>query len=218
MGQTWSIIKISYNPSNGHAVGGICGTAFFIRKHLFISAHHCLNNSVFIPNTGFSKVKVFLADESGRMLDASLVKSIPEYDLTVGKTRKDVDVLPVATDFKIGDAVYNVGFPVTESLVSMPLSITNGNLTVQKVVVKSFRQDGVIEGVPVVDTSNAADVKVNIPMIKLSYTSRTGFSGGPLISGGKVIGMMSFVVPKENDPKRPVMAVRMADILGHYYK
>ena len=231
LGQTWAIIKISYNPGTEQAVGGICGTVFFVNQKQFISAHHCFNNSVFPPNPGYSKVKVFLANESGRIIEnISLEKSVPEYDLAIGRlnSKENIDVLPAGNDFKVGDSVYNIGFPVTESLVSMPLSFVNGNLVVESVTVKAFRQDGIIEAVPIVNIS-AIDIKtVGKQMIKLSYTSRTGFSGGPLILAGssKVIGMMSLVVPcttktapqesasqrVQGRPAPFAMAVRMEDI------
>ncbi|OGS23331.1 MAG: hypothetical protein A2252_09625 [Elusimicrobia bacterium RIFOXYA2_FULL_39_19] len=211
----WAIIKVSHNPGTNQAAGGICGTAFFVSKNQFISAHHCFNSPVFIPNHGFSKVKVFLTNESGRIIEnIAIDKLVPEYDLTIGRlnSHENVDVLPVENDFKVGDAVYNIGFPVGESLVGYNLRTSGDELIVENVRVKAFQQSGIIDSVPIV-TVNADDVKIiDKQMIKLSYTSHTGFSGGPLILGGKVIGMMSLVIPSEYDPAQPAMAIRMADI------
>ena len=216
--ESWAIIKVSYNPHTNQAVGGICGTAFFVSKNTFISAHHCFSNITFIPNQGFSKVKVLLANESGRIIENILIdKLVPEFDLTVGRlnSQENIDILPMESNFKIGDVVYNIGFPKDESLVKFNLRISKGKLKVDMVRVKAFQQSGTIISTPIV-TITANDINITgKQVIKLSYTSRRGFSGGPLIFGGKVIGMMSLVIPPEYDPSQPAMAIRMADIVKH---
>ncbi|OGS23227.1 MAG: hypothetical protein A2252_09080 [Elusimicrobia bacterium RIFOXYA2_FULL_39_19] len=213
--ETWAIIKVSYNPGTNQAAGGICGTAFFVSKNTFISAHHCFNSPVFIPNPGFSKVKVFLTNESGRIIEnIAIDRLVPEYDLTVGRlnNQENADVLPTESEFKVGDEVYNIGFPKDESLVKFNLKISNGKLKVDKVRVKAFQQSGTIKATPIAMLSSNDINITGKQVIKLSYTSRRGFSGGPLILGGKVIGMMSLVIPSEYDPAQPAMAIRMADI------
>lgn len=215
--EVWAIIKISYNSGSNQGEGGICGTAFFVKKNIFISAHHCFNNAVFVPNTGYSQVKVCLANESGRLIEnIAIDKLVPEYDLAIGRlnSQENVDILPVENDFKSGDTVYNIGFPLTESFAGCSLRTSGSELIIDKVQVKAFQQSGVIKDV-IIESMNADDVKISgKKMIKLSYTSRDGFSGGPLISSniGKVIGMMSFLMPYKDDPSRPAMAVPLLSI------
>lgn len=214
----WAIFKISYDPISNKAEGGISGTAFFVTKQDFISANHCFNDSTFMPNKGYSKVKVILVNQEGQVIeDIRIKKIIPEYDLSIGELMhgdKNAMEYSVGHDFSVGDSVYNIGFSADESLVDYRIKIENDKLIVENITVKVVEQHGKAEGVIIV-TVNANDVKLqDREMIKLSYSSRVGFSGGPLVlkSTGKIIGMMSLVVPEETDHKRPAMAIRMSDI------
>jgi V8-like Glu-specific endopeptidase len=72
----WAIFKISYDPITNQAEGGICGSAFFVKKRIFISAHHCFNDSVFIPNKGYPKVKVFLVNDKGYIIDNIKIRKL----------------------------------------------------------------------------------------------------------------------------------------------
>jgi S1-C subfamily serine protease len=51
-------------------------------------------------------------------------------------------------------------------------------------------------------------------VVIMNYSSRVGFSGGPLVSkeSGKVVGLMSFMIHREVDSSASVVAIRMADI------
>ncbi|TSA32807.1 MAG: serine protease [Porphyromonadaceae bacterium] len=215
---TWAIFKISYDPNTNMAEGGICGSAFFFKEQFFISAYHCFNDSVFTPNKNFPKVKVFLVNNRGDIIDDIRIKKlVPEYDLAIGEViqhDKNVIAYSLANDFNVGDSVYNIGFP-TESLINYRIKIEKNNLFVENIILKEFRQNGEVEDILRI-TVNSNDVKLdNKLMIKLTYTSKLGFSGGPCLlkSSGKVIGMMSMLIPFEIDPKKPAMAVRISDIL-----
>lgn len=216
---TWAIFKISYDPNTNTAVGGICGSAFFLEEQIFISAYHCFNHSVFIPNKNFPKVKVFLVNNRGYIIDDIRIKKlVPEYDLAIGEIilyDKNVTVYSLANDFNVGDSVYNIGFPTNESLIDFRVKIEKNYLFVENIVLKEFQQNGKVGDILRV-TVNANDVKLdNKLMIKLTYTSKLGFSGGPCLlkSSNKVIGMMSMVIPFEIDSAKPAMAVRISDIL-----
>ena len=215
----WAIFKISYDPFTGQAAGCVCGSVFFVKKQVFISANHCFNDTVFIPNNGYPKVKVFLVNDRGYIINNVRIKKlVPKYDLAIGEIinyDKNVNTCSITVNFDIGDLVYNIGFPSDRSLVDYKIKIENNQLIFEKITLEKFQQDGRIEGVIRV-TVNASDVKLNDkPMIKLSYSSTEGFSGGPLLlkSSGKAIGMMSLVVPSNVDPERPVMAIKMSDVL-----
>lgn len=124
---TWAILKISYDPITNTAEGGICGSAFFLKEKIFISAHHCFNDSVFIPNKNFPKVKAFLVNNKGHIInDIRIKKIVPEYDLAVGEViqyDKNIIVYSFANDFHVGDSVYNIGFPTDESLIKYRIKI-----------------------------------------------------------------------------------------------
>lgn len=215
----WSIVKISYNPLTKKAEGGICGSAFFVKDKVFLSANHCFNDSVFIPNRGYPSVKVFLSNSNGYIIENISIKELfPEYDLAIGeliKTDTNVVISSISDDFMIGDSVYNIGFPTDNSLIDYKLNIEGEKLIVESINIKQSQQFGKIEDILRVSV-NSNDVRIRDKhMIKLDYSSKVGFSGGPLIlsNSGDVIGIMSFIIPDQYDPNKSVMAIPISEIL-----
>lgn len=217
----WAILKISYNPVTIEAQGGTCGTVFFINNKYFISANHCFDNQIFNPNPGFPKVKLCLANEKGDIIESinfRIKKSIPDYDLAIGElinTDKNIVGCSIGEDCVAGDDVYNIGFPTDDKLVNYKLRIENDELVIENLNLRKSKQEGKVSKL-VMSTVNANDIKLKDKLlIQLNYTSTVGFSGGPLISKstGKIVGLMSLVVPKEIDVNQPAMAIRISDIL-----
>jgi len=216
----WAIFKISYDPINNRpAEGGICGTAFFVKDRIFVSANHCFNKKSFEPNAGYPKVKTFLVNENGCIIDnLKIRKLIPEYDLAIGEIDhpcKDIAPYIVEHEFNVGDIVYNIGFPTSKSLINHEFKIKDDQLIVENIHLRSFEQEGNVTNI-LPRTIRGNDVNLeNKIVIELDHTSEEGFSGGPLLqkTSNKVIGMMSFLVPKTQDPHAPVAAIRMCDIM-----
>jgi hypothetical protein len=221
----WAIVKLSYDPATLKAEGGSCGTVFFVNETTFITAHHVTtypwnapNLTVFTPNAGYPNVRVFLANSKGDTIDDFwIVKRVPEYDLAIGHISRPhpaVRVCPLQTEFAAGDEVYNIGFPTDQGVPDYLLRIEGQKLIVQQISMKPFMQQGTVKAIKKA-TVCRNDVNIQDKMVAvLDYSSRVGFSGGPLVSRstGKVVGLMSFVIPKEFDSNTPVVAIRMADI------
>jgi S1-C subfamily serine protease len=217
----WAIVKISYDPATLKAEGGISGTVFFISDTTFLTAHHLIEtntSSLFRPNAGYHNVRIFLANSHGDIIDdISIVKRVPEFDLVIGRIGKPhsaVKVCPLEMNVNLGDEVYNIGFPTDQEISDYRLKIEGQRLIVQHIRMKPSIQQGVVKAIKSI-TLRANDVNLQDRMVLImNYSSRIGFSGGPLVSkrSGKVVGLMSFVIPKEFDPSTPVVAIRMADI------
>lgn len=216
----WSIVKLSYDPATSKVEGGICGTVFFVKETIFITAHHGneANSAMLRPNVGYPNVRVFLANYKGDTIDDFwIVERVPEYDLAIGRIRRPhpaVRVCLLQTDLAAGDEVYNIGFPTDQGVPDYLLRIEGQKLIVQRISMKPFLQQGTVKAI-MKATVLTNDVIIQDKMVAvLDYSSRLGFSGGPLVSRstGKVVGLMSFVIPKEFDSNTPVVAIRMEDI------
>ena len=217
----WAIVKMSYDPATLKAEGGSCGTAFFISHTTFLTAHHLIEtntSSLFRPNAGYPNVRIFLANSHGDIIDDfSIVKRVPEYDLAIGRIGKPhpaIRVCPLEMNIDFGDEVYNIGFPTDQGIPDYALRIEGQRLIVQRIRMKPSIQQGAVKTItPVTLRTNDVNLQDKTVLI-INYSSRIGFSGGPLVSkrSGKVVGLMSFVIPREFDPSTPVVAIRMADI------
>ena len=219
-GHVWAIVKVSYDPTTLKAEGGSGGTVFFVNETTFVTAHHGneTNSAMLRPNAGYPNVRVFLANSRGDMIDDFwIVKRVPDYDLAIGRISKShpaVRVCPLQTEIAPGEEVYNIGFPTDQGVPDYLFRIEGHKLIVQRIRIKPFRQEGTVQAIKRV-TVRANDVNLQGKTVAvLDYSSRVGFSGGPLVSrsSGKVVGLMSFVIPKEFDPRTPAVAIRMSDI------
>lgn len=220
----FSIIKISYD-SIGNFVGDSCGTCFFVSKNNFITCNHCFNNEVFIPNPNFPFCKVLLVNTEGKHIDSLSFKGIYEdLDLVIGETSDNIDHFSIK-DFELGnlslgDCIFNIGFPEKETIKN---NIINGyyegnDLNIKKIEIESKKQNGIIDEIKK-ETYNDTNDQIKIidkKFIIPNYSSRTGFSGGPLISKktNKIIGIMSL---SPNNPSRDsnnrVRAISFEEIL-----
>jgi S1-C subfamily serine protease len=173
---------------------------------------------MFRPNAGYPNVRVFLANSKGDTIDDFwIVERVPEYDLAIGRISRRhpaVRVCPLQTKLAAGDKVRNIGFPTDQGVSDYKLRIEGQKLIVQRISMKPAVQQGTVKAIKKA-TVRANDVNIQDKMVAiLDYSSRVGFSGGPLVSRstGKVVGLMCFVIPKEYDDRTPVAAIRMADI------
>jgi hypothetical protein len=216
----WAIVKISYDPATLKAEGGSCGSAFFVDETTFVTTHHGaeMDSGVLKPNSGYPNVRVILVNSEGDTIDDFwITKRVPEYDLAIGRINKKdpaVRVCPIETQIAVGDEVYNIGYPTDQGVPDYSLRIDGHKLIVQSIHMTPSIQSGSVKAIKKA-TVHANDVNLEEKTVAiLDYASRVGFSGGPLVSkrSGKVLGLMSFGIPKALDSKTPVVAIRMADI------
>ena len=212
----FAILKVSYDPLTQQAEGGICGTCFFYSPFNFITAYHCFNSNIFIPNKGYKKVKVFLVNKNGEIIyNPEIYKRYPEFDLSIGKiNNKNIKFLDLSalTNFEKVKKVYNLGFPEMQDYL---LKIQNEELVVNKIYPVLHIQEGYIKEKRKNFSVNANDIKlINKVVFILNYTSRLGFSGGPLLdkSTNEVIAFMSLVIPKNLDRSKSAVAIPIENI------
>lgn len=208
----FAIIKISYNPHNGQAEGGICGSCFFVTRNKFVTAHHCFNQEVFQPNKGYKKVKVFLSGCGGSIIENPKIHLLKlEYDLAIGEVSKAVENYFPLTSNSVSknDGVYCLGYSAQRALKKYKLSIENGRLLVSNLSLSVEKQEGTIRDIKSA-TVRAQDINFsNLEVLILSYKLERGFSGAPLFSkdGNQIIGFMSMVIPANYDPQNSAVAI-----------
>lgn len=213
----FAIFKVSYNPSTPEAVGGVCGTCFFINSCEFLTAHHCFNDASFRPNSGYEKVVVLLVNAGGEIFSPKIEGLYPNYDLAVGRIAEGVSRFsPNLLDSACteGDRVCNLGFPVSRALKDHDFCIVDGDLKIENLNLSLEEQEGLIADEKIM-TVSASDVSLSDRrVVILDYASEQGFSGGPLISRGtgRIVAFMSLCLPKEYDPQRRAVAIPISEI------
>ncbi|PJE81896.1 Fe-S cluster assembly ATPase SufC [Candidatus Pacearchaeota archaeon CG10_big_fil_rev_8_21_14_0_10_32_42] len=191
--KVWLILRPHYSHLGVLEKVGICGSGFFVKENLFVSAHHNLNESSFTPNERYSNKTIFLLNTDGKKIEvdkSNIYKMFPELDLVILKTNEKEKYFEWEKNFSKDDKVKNIGYP--ERFSKEILNTQNFKIK------KQFENNGEILEVVKNYSIIANDVKIiNKKMIILDYTSEIGFSGGPLIKNGKVIGMMSHLRPTD---------------------
>lgn len=199
----WLIVRPHFLPTNDLKMVGICGTGFFIRKNIFITAYHVLNESSFLPNSQYFNNKIFLINSDGKKIEISarnIYKKSPEIDVVYIKTKEKSEFFKTEIKYSDKDAVTNIGYPTEQTA-----EILDKNLTIKK----QYTQTGKISVIFEKYSMNANDVKIkNKKVIILNYSSKQGFSGGPLFKKKKVIGLMSHLYPQEKN----AVAISMCEI------
>lgn len=216
----FAIIRIFYNPTNKEKLVWPCGTCFFIDKQKFITAHHCFNESSYGSYLNYSQSFLILVNSLGKIIcNPSIDKLYPDYDLAIGRIDEENDYFSISnfllSDYKAGDEVFNVGFPKEDSIISY--NIMENDLLVSDFIIKPSKQSGKIDDIKnetyndKSDEIKIIDKKVIIP----NYTSRTGFSGGPLFDlvSNKIIGYMSLVPSNSQDSFQRVRSIALSEII-----
>jgi Trypsin-like peptidase domain len=198
--KSFGVFIAAYNSSGSEARGGIAGTAFFVSPNRAITAFHVLKPTSLKPAGGFERIRIWLVHENEPAIEVR-----PEYlhysedkDLTEinfpslkAKTKYVFESVRNAT---VGASVETEGFlansvgPVLQrfgsdlEIISVPhleRMELRGNLT------RTARV-----------SLEASDIHLHeIPCLQADYTPIVGFSGGPVVYQGKVIGMNSFADP-----------------------
>ena|SRR3989338_522092 len=185
----WIIIRPHYSPLGNLEKVGICGADFFINSTTFVTSHHVLNESSFFPNANYFNANIFLIDSEGKKIEITkthTIKYAPEIDVTYVQTDDKHDYISAEENYSENDDVKNIGYPTrfTKEIF--------GDFKIKK----QFSADGSILKIKKDYSMNANDVKIsNKEVLILNYSSEEGFSGGPLLKGEKVVGIMSHLYP-----------------------
>jgi len=215
----FAVVKISYNtPGETPVTGGICGSAFLINDSTAITANHVLNPNNYAPNPGFKFVQYWLLSRDNSLiipLSVVYLEPIEEIETTIIKLPDHIKCTA-----KISETSPNIDDPVRNygHLINMPIKQAHWNnnlLVIDDFSLNNSSSDstGTIVDIKNV-TINANDVKLkDIKVIQPSFKANVGMSGGPLISNNKIIGMMSFGLPADEDIKDIVFAISIDKIM-----
>lgn len=193
--KTYAVFMATWDPETKQAVGGVAGSAFFVSPTKAITAFHVLQPKSF-ENT---RTQIWLVHEGEPAIEvtANELHADSANDRTTIELKKTTvprrHVFAVGP-FKTGDRVETEGFHANSA--GPVLEISGNRLRITSVPrLERLRAEGqVLRGVRV--ELNAQDVRLkNTPCVQLSYTPVLGLSGGPVISGSRVIAMNSFADP-----------------------
>lgn len=198
MPRSFAVFVAYYNTKGGVVRGGVAGTAFFVNPTTALTAYHVLQAKSFVPVQGFSKVRVWLVHENYRPIELKLdqIHTRRLRDMTEIRVNRPVD----------SRFVFHIGRPTVNAQVETPGILANSvgpvlawqgdDLQIVKVPHLERRQlsGKILETAKV--TLQAKDVNLDAaPCVKLSYQPIVGFSGGPVLSNGRVVAMNSFAEP-----------------------
>lgn len=196
--KTFAVFVTAYNPGGGQVRGGVAGSLFFTSTREALTAYHVLQPSSFTPPPGFRKVRIWLVHENERPIElrADQLRTQPERDLTRVVLSSEVDSRYVYQTDRARPRmpVYSDGFRANTA--GPTLAWVDGEVEITGVPkLERVSARGRILRRARIDLT-AADVKLaNSPNFELDYEPIVGMSGGPVVSGGKVIAMNSFADP-----------------------
>ena len=218
---TGLVLKLSYNNIGETPItGGICGSFFFLRPDLAVTANHVLNNANMKPNVGYNICQFWLITQPNIIIEIKLDDLIehPEIDTTFIKLKHNYAVPIKVISFKdidIGQECINEGFAGGQ----MP--DLNASWGTTGVIISSCNYNGTIaNGNGFIKSNNnmniaATDVKMkNVKGFETSYGGVIGMSGGPLINKqtNEIIGIMSIGLPPDIAVKHSLFAVSINEL------
>lgn len=217
---TGLIVKASYKEiGSSDVIGGICGSFFFVKNNIAVTAQHVLNKETFKPNVGYTFCKVWLLCEPNIFIKLN-VDQIEEYkdiDTTIVRLKNGLLIAPrkiAKNATPIGSGCISEGFAGNPSI---SFGWVLGELAVQTVDFNAMRNNvfGTIQGNNAL-TVNANDIKIdNIAGYETSTGGRRGMSGGTLVHSltQEVIGMLSFGLPQDVEIKTTLFAISIDNII-----
>jgi hypothetical protein len=200
--KTFAVFLAAFNSKTGAAQGGVAGTAFFVSKTSALTAYHVLQPKSFTPPEGFTSVQVWLVHEGERAIElhAENLKYQTDRDMTSIELNasNSVDrrfIFSTGSIAAVADDVRTDGFLASSTGPSLKVGATGLLEIVDVPWLSRIRSEGKILRAIDVDL-NAIDVHLSkSPCYQLSYEPIVGLSGGPVISGDRVIAMNSFADP-----------------------
>jgi hypothetical protein len=221
--RVFAVLKLSYNEAEAASVvGGVCGTGFFIGPGTAISAYHLLNRATFSPNPGYRRCQVWIVTRHGKIrpLHYRQIAVHPEIDTTVIRidtveTTAAPWLQPVATPPLEGRMVRGLGH-AGDTMPKLETEWRGNSLWIKSADLHSVVSDrrGFLTR-SLLMTVSAADVNVtNVHGFELSFGSRVGMSGGPVVDddSGEIVGMLSFGLPQDAPVKTQTFAISMEEI------
>ncbi len=198
--RSFALFMVSYNAQGAEAEGGVAGTVFFISPNQAVTAYHVINEKSFAPNQGFQKKRLWLVHEGHAPIEVKpeFLKTDRLRDLTLIRIPKAVAkryVFDTQAAAAPNMAVESEGF--VASSAGPVLERRGADLAIVAVprLHRVFAKGLVIRKAPV--DLKAQDVELsNSPSLELTYEPIKGMSGGPVVSGGKVVAMNSFADPQ----------------------
>ena len=218
---TGLVLKLSYNYIGETPVtGGICGSFFFIRPDLAVTANHVLNSTILKPNIGYSICQFWLIVQPNIIIELKSVDLIehPEIDTTFIKLKENFSI-PIKVmsqiDIDLGKECINEGFaggkmPDLNAIwgqAGLIISSCNYNGT-------TANGDGFIKSKKIMNIS-AADIKITgVKGLETSYGGVVGMSGGPLINKqtNEIVGIMSIGLPQDVAVKQSIFAISIDEL------
>jgi hypothetical protein len=197
-GRSFALFSVSYNSSGSEAQGGVCGTVFFISENQAVTAYHVINAESFKPNPGFQKKRLWLVHEGEAPIEVKpeFLRSDRLRDLTMIRLPSKIAKKFI---FEQGPALANAAVE-SEGFVASSTGpvLSRQGLDIAIVSVprlqRVFAKGLVIRKINV--DMKAIDVELDkSPSVQVSYAPIVGMSGGPVVSGGRVIAMNSFADP-----------------------
>lgn len=219
----FAILKLSYNNSGDATLeGGICGSGFFIDSYTAITAYHVLNGNTFQPNTEYRSCKLWILTRLGSVitLEKQYITEFPEIDTSIIRIEKNILSEPIHLIFKDnveeGRTVEGLGH-TGNSMPSIQANWGSVSLHIERVDLHSVRcdQQGVILKKANLSVSSM-DVNIeNIKGYEVSFGSRVGMSGGPLLDRNtrEVLAMLSFGLPADAVEKTRTFAIAINEII-----
>jgi hypothetical protein len=218
---TGLVLKLSYNNIGETPVtGGICGSFFFVRQDLAVTANYVLNKVNFRPNDGFSKCQFWLIAQPNIVIELTANKLIehPEIDTTFIQLQKSFPITIrklSSADIEVGIDCFNEGF-VGGHMPSLDASWGTTGLIITSCSYNgtAVTGDGYIKSKKIM-TVSATDINmINVKGFETSYGGVLGMSGGPLISkqSDEIIGLMSIGLPEDIQIKNSLFAVSIDEI------
>lgn len=198
--RSFAVFVVASN-AEGEVRGGVAGTAFFTTPHRAVTAYHVLQPKSFQVPVGYSRQRVWLLHENETPIELkeSYARFDSKNDLTVVDLPQAVAtefVYPTGAGVLVGDPVATEGFRANTA--GPRLSRSGADVDVIDVphlervnLVGQFISRARVE-------LRAIDVTLeSTPCLQVDFEPVRGISGGPLLAGGRVIGVNSFGDPRE---------------------
>lgn len=219
----FAILKLSYNNIGDTTLeGGICGSGFLIDSRTAITAHHVLNENTFQPNTGYRSCKLWILTRLGSVitLERRHIVEFPEIDTSIIRIEKNGLTETIHPIFKEGGGEIGMveGLGHTgNAMPSIKANWSSVSLIIERVDLQSVmcdQQGTILRKANLSVRSKDVNIE-NISGYEVSFGSRVGMSGGPLLSrdNREVLAMLSFGLPADAVEKTRTFAVAINEII-----
>jgi hypothetical protein len=224
--KSYAVFIATYDPATGSTIGGVAGSAFFISETEAITAFHVLQPSSFTnPHTQAWLVHENEPAIELTRSDLQADPSLDRTSIRLTRTRAPIRYIYERGTAAPGARVETDGFiansagPILELALTTPTSdspttenrngngngLGNGNrkpttdprlrITSVPHLSRLHAEGNLLRHVRVELSSNDVNLK-NAPCVQVSYKPVVGLSGGPVVSGDRVVGMNSFAEPE----------------------